>query len=313
MISRPRGDTAGTFFSADKHMKKNPFLMALLTLGAIFVFFFLLVVVLGRCSGPSSGFALGEKIGYIEVTGAIVESEKTVRQLCDFRKDASIKGIVLRINSPGGGVSPSQEIFDEVKETAAVKPVVVSMASVAASGGYYIAVPAQRIIANPGTITGSIGVIMEFANLEELFRKVGVKSQVVKSGQHKDIGSPFRTLTESDRKILQTLIDDVHDQFVEAVATERNLEKEKVRNLADGRIYTGRQALEIGLIDQLGGFQDAIRAAAELAGIKGEPKVVYPRAEKEKLLEYFMQETTRAVMQGLKEHHAGLEFLWSGN
>ncbi len=294
-------------------MKKNPFLMALLILGAIFIFFFLLVLVVGRISGPSRGFALGEKIGYVEVAGTILESEKTVRQLADFRKDDSIKGIVLRINSPGGGVSPSQEIYDEVKEAAAVKPMVVSMGSVAASGGYYIAVPAQRILANPGTITGSIGVIMEFANLEELFRKVGVKSDVVKSGQHKDIGSPLRPMTESDRKILQTLIDDVHSQFVEAVAEARHLEKEKVLKIADGRIYTGRQALEIGLIDKLGGFQEAIREAAELAGIKGEPRVVYPRPEKEEFLGYFMQETARAVRQGLKEHHAGLEFLWSGN
>jgi protease-4 len=294
-------------------MKKNPFLMALLILGAIFIFFFLVVLVVGRISGPSRGFALGEKIGYVEVAGTILESEKIVRQLADFRKDDSIKGIVLRINSPGGGVSPSQEIHDGVKEAAAVKPVVVSMGSVAASGGYYIAVPAKRIFANPGTITGSIGVIMEFANLQELLQKVGVKSYVVKSGQHKDIGSPLRPMSESDRKILQTLIDDVHSQFVEAVAEARHLEKEKVLPLADGRIFTGRQALEIGLVDELGGFQDAIREAAELAGIKGEPRVVYPRSDKEDFLEYFMQETARAVRQGLKDHHAGLEFLWPGH
>jgi protease-4 len=294
-------------------MKKNPFLMALLILGAIFIFFFLVVLVVGRISGPSRGFALGEKIGYVEVAGTILESEKIVRQLADFRKDDSIKGIVLRINSPGGGVSPSQEIHDGVKEAAAVKPVVVSMGSVAASGGYYIAVPAKRIFANPGTITGSIGVIMEFANLQELLQKVGVKSYVVKSGQHKDIGSPLRPMSESDRKILQSLIDDVHSQFVEAVAEARHLEKEKVLPLADGRIFTGRQALEIGLVDELGGFQDAIREAAELAGIKGEPRVVYPRSDKEDFLEYFMQETARAVRQGLKDHHAGLEFLWPGN
>jgi protease-4 len=294
-------------------MKKNPFLMALLILGAIFIFFFLVVLVVGRISGPSRGFALGEKIGYVEVAGTILESEKIVRQLADFRKDDSIKGIVLRINSPGGGVSPSQEIHDGVKEAAAVKPVVVSMGSVAASGGYYIAVPAKRIFANPGTITGSIGVIMEFANLQELLQKVGVKSYVVKSGQHKDIGSPLRPMSESDRKILQSLIDDVHSQFVEAVAEARHLEKEKVLPLADGRIFTGRQALEIGLVDELGGFQDAIREAAELAGIKGEPRVVYPRSDKEDFLEYFMQETARAVRQGLKDHHAGLEFLWPGH
>lgn len=293
-------------------MKKRPFLMALLTLGAIFIFFLLLIVVIGKISGRSSGFVLGDKIGYITIAGAITESEKIIDQIDRFKEDASVKAIVLRVDSPGGGVSPSQEIFDEVKAAAAVKPVVVSMGSVAASGGYYVAVPAQRILANPGTITGSIGVIMQFTNFEELLGKVGLKSQVVKSGLHKDIGSPVRPMSAEDRAILQSLIDDVYAQFVQAVAESRNMDLEKVRLLADGRIFTGRQALQEGLVDELGGYRDAIRVAAELAGIEGKPKVIHPEVKKGQWVEYFIQETAQRVMQGLQKKDAGLQFLWSG-
>jgi len=312
VISGPRENSRGLVFIADVRMKKKPFLMALLTLGAIFIFFLLVVLVVGRMSGPSGQFALGEKIGYVEVAGTILSSEIIIQQLSDFKKDKDIKGVVLRINSPGGGVSPSQEIYQEVKDLAAVKPVVVSMGSVAASGGYYIAVPAQRILANPGTITGSIGVIMEFTNLEELFQKVGLKSQVVKSGKYKDIGSPMRPMSDADRKILEALIADVYDQFVQVVAEGRNLKVEQVRELADGRIFTGRQALESGLVDQLGGYQEAIRVAAELAGISGEPKVVHPRPERGEFLEYFMKETAQMIRKGIQGENAGLEFVWAG-
>lgn len=293
-------------------MKKRPFLMALLTLGAIFLFFLLLIVAVGKMSGRSTRFVLGDKVGYITVAGAITSSEKIIDQIEEFKEDGSIKAIVLRINSPGGAVGPSQEIYDEVKAAAAVKPLVVSMGSVAASGGYYIAVPAQRILANPGTITGSIGVIMQFTNVEDLLGKVGLKNEVVKSGRHKDIGSPVRPMSDADREILQSLIDDVYAQFVDAVAEAREMEPDKVRLLADGRIFTGRQALQAGLVDELGGFQDAIRVAAELAGIKGKPKVVYPAPDKEELLQYFIQETASAVKHGVRQGGAGLQFLWSG-
>ncbi|MCD4688678.1 MAG: signal peptide peptidase SppA [Desulfuromonadaceae bacterium] len=296
-------------------MKKRPFLMALLTLGAIFVFFLLLIVVVGKMSGQSgrsSRFVYGDKVGYITIAGAITTSEKIVEQIVDFKEDSSVKAIVLRINSPGGSVSPSQEIYDEVKAAAALKPVVVSMGSVAASGGYYIAVPAQRILANPGTITGSIGVIMQFTNVEELLGKVGLKSQVVKSGLHKDIGSPMRPMSSADREILQSLIDDVYAQFVQAVAESRQMDPDKVRLLADGRIFTGRQAFEAGLVDELGGYQDAIRVAAELAGIEGKPKVVYPAADKQEFLQHFIQETAQLVKQSVQGGDAGLQFLWSG-
>lgn len=287
--------------------------MGLAVLTALFGFFWLLVYVTVGMLGTAPAFALGGKIGVIEVTGVIASSKLTNERLLDFKEDASIKAVVLRIDSPGGGVGPSQEIYGEIKKLAKLKPVVVSMGAVAASGGYYIAAPAAKILANPGTITGSIGVIMEFTNVKELLDKIGLDNQVVKSGQHKDIGSPIRPMTESDRKILQTMIDDVYQQFVAAIAEGRKLELEKVRALADGRIYTGRQALEIGLVDQLGNLQDAIDLAAEMSGLGENPKVVYPPREKTPFMEYFVEEAVSHFRQGLYEQSAGgFKFLWSG-
>ncbi len=294
-------------------MKKRPFLMATLTLGAIFLFFLVVVVAISGLTGPAKSFPIGEKVGVIEVQGIITSSQSTIERLHDFRKDSSVKAIVLRIDSPGGGVGPSQEIYQEVKKVDAEKPVVVSMGSVAASGGYYIAAPARRILANPGTITGSIGVIMEFTNFQELLSKVGLKNQVVKSGKHKDIGSPVRAMTEADRKILQNLIDDVHQQFVSAVAQGRGLRHEQVLPLADGRIFTGRQALESGLVDELGNLQDAIGVAAVMVGIKGEPRVVYPPQDKPDIFDYFLEEAGARLQQVLQQRAVvGPQFLWSG-
>ncbi len=220
-----------------------------------------------------------DRIGLIRVEGTILDARETVDELKRFGKNSLVKAIVLRIDSPGGGVVPSQEIHDAVKRirTDHQKKVVASMGTVAASGGYYIAAATDRILANPGTLTGSIGVIMELANLEGLFKKVGVKSIVVKSGRYKDLGSPFREMGEGDRRILQAVMDDVHRQFIHAVAEGRSLPVKEVRPLADGRIFTGRQAKEMGLVDELGNLHDAIRLAAKLGGIEGEPKVVEPR------------------------------------
>jgi len=294
-------------------MKKRPFLMALLVLGAIFLFFLLFVMVISSMMGRSSSLPIGEKIGVVEVKGVIEESGAIIDRILELRRDSTIKAVVLRVDSPGGGVGPSQEIYTEVQRLADEKPVVVSMGSVAASGGYYISAPAQQIVANPGTITGSIGVIMEFTNYQELLEKIGLKSQVVKSGAHKDIGSPVRPMTPEDRQILQSLIDDVHSQFIAAVAEGRGLDVEKVRQLADGRIYTGRQAKEAGLVDSLGNMQDAIAIAAELAGIKGEPKVVYPPGPKPNFLEYFVEETVSQLRRGMREQSSGgMRYLWEG-
>lgn len=294
-------------------MKKKPFLLAALIVGAIFIFFLALVYTISGMMGRADSLALGKKVGVIEVTGVIVNSKETIDHLIDFRDDHNVKAIVLRVDSPGGGVGPSQEIYEEVRKAVDVKPVVVSMGSVAASGGYYIAVPARRILANPGSITGSIGVIMEFTNFQELLQKIGLRSDVVKSGEHKDIGSPIRPMTESDRRILQTMIDDVHSQFVDAVAEGRKLDPAVVRSLADGRIFTGRQAKAAGLVDELGNLQDAIDVAAELAGIEGEPKVVYPPEEKSGLLDYLVQETISQFRHGLQgQGSTGLHYIWSG-
>lgn len=293
-------------------MKKRPFLMALLLLGAIFLFFILMVYTISSIMGRTASLSIGKKIGVIEVTGVIAVSKDIIDQLIDFRDDNGVKAIVLRIDSPGGGVGPSQEIYAEVRKAVAVKPVVVSMGAVAASGGYYIAAPARRILANPGSLTGSIGVIMEFTNFQELLQKIGLRSDVIKSGEHKDIGSPIRPMTDSDRKILQAMIDDVHAQFIDAVADGRKMEPDTVRSLADGRIFTGRQALAAGLVDELGNLQDAIDVAAELAGIEGEPKVVYPSKAKAGLLDYLIQETVSQLRRGLQEQSAvGLSFIWS--
>ncbi|MCK4536549.1 MAG: signal peptide peptidase SppA, partial [Desulfuromonadales bacterium] len=230
-------------------MKKRPFLIAFLLLGGLFVFFLLLALCVASLTGKPTNFPIGEKIAVVEVLGVITDSASAIEHLHNFRDNDSIKAIVLRVDSPGGGVGPSQEIHDEVRQVATVKPIVVSMGSAAASGGYYIAAPADLIVANPGTITGSIGVIMEFTNIQDLLEKIGLRSQVVKSGKHKDIGSPVRPMSVEDREILQSMIDDVHSQFIEAVAVGREMDPEVVRQLADGRIFTGRQAKELGLVD----------------------------------------------------------------
>ena len=239
----------------------------------------LLVVFLATALWPDLDLSGEDRIALIRVEGVILDAQQTVGDLKKFGDSPSVKAIVLRIDSPGGGVVPSQEIHDAVLRVRNKqnKAVVASMGTVAASGGYYIAAATDRIIANPGTLTGSIGVIMELANLEGLLKKIGVENVVVKSGRHKDIGSPFRKMSDEDRRILQSVMDDVHTQFIEAVAEGRSLDVSEIRALADGRIFTGRQAKEVKLVDELGDLDDAIKLAADLAGIEGEPKVVEPR------------------------------------
>ena len=224
-------------------------------------------------------FSGEDRVALIRVEGVILDAQQTVEDLKKFAETPSVKAIVLRIDSPGGGVVPSQEIHDAVKRVRNKhnKVVVASMGTVAASGGFYIAVATDRILANPGTLTGSIGVIMELANLEGLLKKIGVESVVVKAGRNKDLGSPFRQMRDEERKLLQAVMDDVHDQFITAVAEGRALKPSDVVPFADGRIFTGRQAKDVKLIDELGDLDDAIRVAADLGGIEGEPKVVEPR------------------------------------
>lgn len=221
----------------------------------------------------------GSKVALITVDGVILDSKEVIEQLEKHRTNPTVKAIVLRINSPGGGVAPSQEIHEEILKTRQTdkKPIVASMGSVAASGGYYIASAADLIVANPGTITGSIGVILQIPNISGLMQKIGVKSVVVKSGQHKDLASPTREMTEAERQILQGMLDDVHDQFIDVVATGRHIDRKKVEAIADGRIFSGREAQSLGLVDQLGNLQDAIERAGALAGIRGKPTVIQER------------------------------------
>lgn len=285
--------------------------MALLAVGAIFVFFLGTILVLMWMWGDTT-LALGDRVAVVEILGVIETSDQIIAQIEEFRDDDAIKAIVLRIDSPGGGVAPSQEIHAEVVKAAELKPIVVSMGAVAASGGYYIAAPAQQIVANPGTITGSIGVIMEFTSFQQLLEKIGLQNQVVKSAEHKDIGSPLRPMSEQDRKILQSMIDDVHEQFVAAVVAGRKLDVKQVRSLADGRILSGRQAQAAGLVDELGNLQDAIRLAAELGGIEGKPEVVYPSRPASGLLAYIVEEAASSFRKGIQGnmHGAGLRYLW---
>lgn len=235
----------------------------------ILIFFISLFFVFFQKNLP-----MGERVALIRVEGPIFDSKNTIDELKEHLKDPSIKAIIMRIDSPGGAVAPSQEIYEEVRKAVRKKKIVVSMGSVAASGGYYIASPATRIVANPGTLTGSIGVIMEIPNFAGLMNKLGIKSEVVKSGRHKDIASVFRGIKKEDREILQNVLDNVHDQFILAVAEGRKMLREDVRKIADGRIFTGEQALKVGLIDEIGNLEDAVKLAGKLSGIKGEPEVV---------------------------------------
>ncbi len=294
-------------------MQKRPLFIALALLSGIFAFFLALVLAVSYLLDRPAHFVVGSQVGVVEVEGVILDSKKIIEQLNDFHESSTVKAIVLRVDSPGGGVGPSQEIHDEVRRIDADKPVIVSMGSVAASGGYYIAAPARLIFANPGTITGSIGVIMEFTNFQELLEKIGLHSQAVKSGKHKDIGSPVRPMTEEERALLQGLIDDVHAQFVDSIAAGRHLDVQKVRALADGRIFTGRQARDLGLVDELGSLEAAIRRAGELGGIDGKPEVIYPPGDKPKLIDFLIQEASSQVRQALiGQQGGGLQYVWPG-
>ena len=228
---------------------------------------------------PDLDFSSQDRVALIRIEGVILDAQATISELKQYSENPLVKAIVLRIDSPGGGVVPSQEIHDAVKrvKNKSNKAVIASMGTVAASGGYYIAAATDRIIANPGTLTGSIGVIMEMANFEGLMKKVGVEGVGIKSGRFKDVGSPLRKMSDEERKLLQSVMDDVHHQFIQAVADGRSLEVSDVEPLADGRIYTGRQAKDARLVDELGDLDDAIHIAADIAGMEGEPKVVEPR------------------------------------
>jgi protease-4 len=284
-------------------MKKNPLVLLLAISGVFFVIFLVFVfLTMGSIVKDRSLLARGGvSVGVVKIKDAIMESGRTLKELKEFEEDSSVKAVIVRIDSPGGAVGPSQEIHDAIKRIRKTKPVVASFESVAASGGYYVAVAADRIVSNAGTLTGSIGVIMNMANLSELYKWAKVERYNIKSGKFKDVGSENRAMTEEERRLMQDLIDNVYNQFLTAVAEGRKLPVESVRPYADGRVLSGDQAFKAGLVDKLGGLDVAIDVVKELAKLDAKTKVnlVHPEPKRKSLLEVLGQNTADSLLQGL--------------
>ncbi len=218
--------------------------------------------------------SLGDAVAVVDIEGVLTYDFDKIEEIKDYREDDRIKAVLLRVNSPGGGVAASQALYQEIRKTRDEKPVVVTMGTVAASGGYYVACAADSIVAHEGTITGSIGVIAEYLRTEELFRKIGLDVTVIKSGKFKDVGSPYRPMTDEEKAYIGTLLDRVYEQFLRTVSEGRGLPLDRIRELAEGRLYTGEEAVELGLVDKIGTYEDALLMAARMGGISGEPRVV---------------------------------------
>jgi|UniRef100_A0A7C3UZF4 protease-4 len=273
-------------------------------------------VLLGVWTTPSPAawdplelFTPGEKVGVVEVTGLISSSTPILEQLKKFREDRSIRAIVLRVSSPGGAVAPSQEIMEEVIKTKKVKKVVASFGSMATSGGYYVACGADLIMASPGSATGSIGVIMQLANVEQLTKRLGLDFYSLKAGALKDMGSPFKPLTPEERAVFQSLLNNIHEQFIKDVAENRKLPIEKVRSLADGRVFTGQEAKALGLVDAMGNFNDAVERAGRLGGIKGRVEPVYPEKKGFSLLRLLLGQDVEKNLEFLTAPYPEPAFL----
>lgn len=281
-------------------------LLFVLCLGALAMYF-------SASNGPSFSLS-NNQVAVLDLEGIILDSKGFVQELEVFGKAGGVRAVVLRINSPGGGVAAAQEIYEAVQRFRAEtgKKVVVSMASVAASGGYYVACGSDRIFANPGSITGSIGVIAEWYNYGELLQWAKLQDIVFKSGEFKDTGSPTRPLTDAEKEYFQNLIDNMYGQFVAAVAANRNMSEDDVRKLADGRVFTGQQAKDNGLIDELGALEDAVISAGKLAGIVGKPRTVSPPKRKITLLDLLLGDV-RSVLplnSDRSESHIRFQYLW---
>jgi protease-4 len=296
--------------------RSNLLLWLVLGGGALFFFVISLLALLmfsGTGSGPAFSLS-GNLVAVIDLEGIIYDSKDFTDQLKETGGASGVRAVVVRINSPGGGVAASQEIFEAIRKFRADsrKKVVVSMSSVAASGGYYVACAADRIFANPGSITGSIGVIAEWYNYGDLLKWAKLQEIVFKSGEFKDSGSPTRPLTEAERVYFQNLIENMYRQFIKDVAAGRNLKEADVRKLADGRVYTGQEAKSHGLVDQLGTLQDAIQAAAKMAGIAGEPRVVTPVKRRISILDLLLSDA-RSILSlnpDRSESHIRFQYLW---
>lgn len=260
-----------------------------------------LVLAVVMSVGDGGGLKLGDRIAIITIDGVIGDDREVLEDIRRFRDDASVKGFVVAINSPGGEVGPSQSIYSEIKRLrdADDRPVIAAINGVGASGGYYIALGADSIFANPGAITGSIGVIMEVPNVDGLMQKVGVQMQTVKSAEHKDIASPFREMSPSDREVLGAMVQDVYAQFVEVVAKERKQTAQELGPNIDGRVLSGRQAQQAGLVDRLGNFNDAVASAGRMAGIGEEPKLLYPPKDEVTLMDAILGRAEASIRNRL--------------
>ena len=264
----------------------------------------------------------GPRVGIVECKGTVggdgergIDGDKVVKLLRKYERDDDVRAVVVRIDSPGGAVAPSQEIYSALRNLRKKKKVVASMGNLAASGGYYIAAAADQIYASPGTLTGSIGVIFMHFNVRGLLEAVKIEETTLKAGKYKDTLSPFRPLNELDREEVQSLSEDVYGQFIRDVAEGRGLKEEEVRKLAEGRIYTGRRAKDLRLVDELGGFQDAVAKAWQLAGQSGEPRMQMPPRDMAVSLRDLMRGAFQGAAAGVGEgvrgaaKGGGLQFL----
>jgi protease-4 len=266
---------------------------AVVTVCALFAYFALV-------SYFDRGVALGDVVAVVDVQGEIFYDRWKLREIESHRKNDNVKAVVVFINSPGGGVAASQALHRALLDLRLEKPVVAYMASVAASGGYYVACAADSIVATEGTLTGSIGVIAAFLRTEELYQKIGLEVTVIKSGKYKDVGSPHREMTEAEKSYLGGLLDDVYEQFVRAVSESRDMPLERVSDLAEGRLYTGEEAAELGLVDRIGSYEDAVLMAARMAGMEGEPEIVKKRRRRS-LLERIVGESVTSISRNRAE------------
>ncbi len=287
--------------------RRHPYLFTFMIISALFTVAVISVVLVVAATVKQAGFSdlISEpgdgKVGVVEIDGVITDSQEAIALIKRFRENDDIRAIIIRINSPGGVIGPSQEIYREIRKTTQTKKVVASMGSIAASGGYYVAAATNGIVANPGTITGSIGVIMAYTNFRKVLDKIGMVPVVIKSGPYKDLGSPTKEMSKEERGVLQAFVDQAHRQFVTAVAKARNMDIEDVKSLADGRIYTGEEAVKQGLIDRLGNFEDAIQWAGEMGGIKGRVATVYKKKEKLSFLKYMLESVAQDLLGRLSQ------------
>src|SRR5215471_13049689 len=295
---------------------RNRMLIWLLLGGGAFVLLVItLAAVLLTFSGDDSGqFPFSDRIQVVDVEGELVQSRPIIEQLKRYEDSNSVKAILLNVDSPGGGVAVSQEIYTEVKRLREKKDktIVAYLSSTGASGAYYVSCAANKIVANPGTIVGSIGVIAEWVNYADLLEWAKLKSIVFKTGEFKDTGSATRALTDNERKYFQGLIDDMYVQFVEAVSSGRKLDLQDVRSMADGRVFTGRNAKERKLIDETGNFQDAVDLTAKLAGISGKPRLIRQTRQRVTLLDVLTTDLSRLAPfngQSMKSE-IKFQYLW---